>query len=323
MVVVAAAVAASGLPAASGVPPPISTCGPSPSDCLAYTCLNGTWTPTGKKQAAGTVCNDFSACTTGDKCDSAGNCIGTPLVGINDGNACTTDSCNVVTGAITHTAITSACCSNGTAKPGICCTSGVPLTNACCSSGTPLTAACCTSGTPLTAACCTSGTPLSTACCTSGTPLTSACCSAGVIAVGRACNDSNLCTYGDACNASAQCVGTPITCTPSGSCQTSTCNGTSICSVAIKPASTVCRASGGACDNNVCDGTSAQCPSTSSVLSLGTVCRTSRGACDNNFCNGTTAICPAGVLSSGQVCPNSTDPCDAVCDGTSTYCQPF
>src|SRR6266545_2125315 len=42
---------------------------------------------------------------------------------------------------------------------------------------------------------------------------------------GTACSDGDPCTYGDACNGNGGCVGTRITCTPAGPCQTSVCNG--------------------------------------------------------------------------------------------------
>ncbi len=80
----------------------LSLCGPMPPGCIRWTCINGDWVESGFK-AAGTACDDRSACTTGDICDGKGTCVGTPLPGINDGNPCTTDSCNASTGAITHT----------------------------------------------------------------------------------------------------------------------------------------------------------------------------------------------------------------------------
>jgi hypothetical protein len=56
------------------------------------------------KKVDGTICNDQSVCTTGDRC-IYGECVGTPLPGIDDRNICTTDYCNPATGAITHPAV--------------------------------------------------------------------------------------------------------------------------------------------------------------------------------------------------------------------------
>lgn len=62
----------------------------------------------------------------------------------------------------------------------------------------------------------------------------------GYKAAGTVCSDGNACTYGDKCDGLGTCAGTAITCTPRGPCETSTCNGTSSCVVAIRPAGTVC-----------------------------------------------------------------------------------
>lgn len=50
---------------------------------------------------AGLPCNDGNACTTGDVCNAAGGCAGTP-VAVDDGNPCTFDRCDPASGAITH-----------------------------------------------------------------------------------------------------------------------------------------------------------------------------------------------------------------------------
>lgn len=62
----------------------------------------------------------------------------------------------------------------------------------------------------------------------------------GYKAAGTACSDSNSCTYGDVCSSFGTCVGTAISCTPRGPCETSTCNGTSACVVTIRSAGTAC-----------------------------------------------------------------------------------
>jgi hypothetical protein len=52
----------------------------------------------GTPKTAGTACSDGKPCTQNDVCNSTGFCIGT-VFGIDDGNPCTQDSCDV-TGAV-------------------------------------------------------------------------------------------------------------------------------------------------------------------------------------------------------------------------------
>lgn len=86
-------------------------------------------------------------------------------------------------------------------------------------------------------------------------------------AVGTACNDSNACTYSDKCvDGIGTCRGTAIACVARGPCETSTCNGTEACSVALRPAGTACPYSntGNPADppnpcENACDGAGYRC----------------------------------------------------------------
>lgn len=64
-------------------------------------------------RSPGSTCSDANACTTNDQCDAAGHCVGTPAI-TDDGSPCTLDRCDAATGAITHTAVSSADCSSGT-----------------------------------------------------------------------------------------------------------------------------------------------------------------------------------------------------------------
>ncbi len=177
----------------------LSLCGPMPPGCIRWTCINGDWVESGFK-AAGTACDDRSACTTGDICDGKGTCVGTPLPGINDGNPCTTDSCNASTGAITHTPVTNSCCTSGVAKAnGTSCNDG----NACtqtdaCQAGT------CTGSNPV--AC----TALDQ-CHVAGTcdPATGA-CSNPVKSAGSPCSDGMPCTAGDYCDSTGRCISGPL-----------------------------------------------------------------------------------------------------------------
>lgn len=60
---------------------------------------------------------------------------------------------------------------------------------------------------------------------------------------GLACDDGNLCTWGDHCSLGT-CVGTAITCADTA-CSTQTCNGTSQCSIVPEPSSTCCTRTSG------------------------------------------------------------------------------
>jgi hypothetical protein len=194
----------------------LSLCGPLPPDCLRYTCVGSAWEEIGFK-SAGTACNDRSACTTGDHCDGQGTCVGTPLAGINDSNPCTTDSCNVSTGAITHTPITGACCSAGVAVTNSCCTGGVAKVNgtACpdgnlCNGAETCQAGVCTTGTPLVV---DDGNPCTADSCNPATgaithaSIASACCANGLSRSGQVCRVAK-----GACDPGAVCIATSPDC---------------------------------------------------------------------------------------------------------------
>jgi hypothetical protein len=70
--------------------------------------------------ALGTACDDGNACSEADACAADGSCTGRPLPGLNDADACTTDTCDPVSGAITHTRLEpGASCSDGDACNGM------------------------------------------------------------------------------------------------------------------------------------------------------------------------------------------------------------
>src|SRR5687767_6287436 len=51
---------------------------------------------------AGTDCDDGDACNGIERCDSAGACADSEPVVIDDGDACTDDTCDAATGVVTH-----------------------------------------------------------------------------------------------------------------------------------------------------------------------------------------------------------------------------
>jgi Dictyostelium (slime mold) repeat len=191
----------------------LPSCGYPTGDCHTYKCnADGSYSTTGNR-ANGTTCNDLDACTTGDKCQS-GECVGTPLAGINDGNVCTADSCNASTGAITHTPLTNACCSAGTKLTNICCNAGLPKANGApcdnatlCDGRETCQAGVCTAGTPVNVddgnACTFDSCDAATGAVTH-TPITGLCCNAGTVTSGQYCGAVGGAEC--ACSAQAQCL---------------------------------------------------------------------------------------------------------------------
>ncbi len=124
----------------------------------------------------------------------------------NDGNACTTDTCDPVTGACGHTNL-----ANGTT-----CT----LTNKCLLSPTCTNGIC--GGTPKV---CNDNNPCTSDSCTTSTGL----CKFTAIS-GGTCNDNNACTLNDTCVVGV-CKGTPNNCSDNNVCTTDTCDtATGVCS---------------------------------------------------------------------------------------------
>ena len=147
-------------------------------------------------------CNDNNPCTINDIC-SAGVCMaGTPKA-CSDGNTCTSDLCNVNTGAC-YFADNTASCNDGNA-----CT-----TNDVCSGGS------CQSGSQRV--------------CNDNNACTDDACnpSAGCIFTvdnSNTCNDNNVCTTNDQC-LNGTCSGTQSSCPDDGNvCTTASCNSITGC----------------------------------------------------------------------------------------------
>ena len=174
-----------------------TTAGDSTTPAQNGTLTNGpVWSPADKAPLGTCSRTPIAACcTTSSQCD--------------DGNPCTTDSCNA--NVCVHTNNTSAC------NDGNACT----YDDACAAGTCGGTAITCTSDA------CNTRTCNGTNACTE-TPLS-----------GNACDDGDACTYDDVC-AAGTCGGTAITCT-SDACNTRTCNGTNAC--------TETPLSGNACDD--------------------------------------------------------------------------
>ncbi len=93
-----------------------------------------------------------------------------------------------------------------------------------------------------------------------------------------------------------------------------------------RPSTYECRpASGGECDApELCDGSSAECPTEERYKDEGTSCGAPpAGDCDAlDTCSGTSKICSDKVKALGHVCRESTDLCDVAdtCDGAGKSC---
>ena len=134
----------------------------------------------------GSPCDDNDACTVGDVIDENCNCVGTPIV-CDDGNACTDDYCDPVTGMCNFTVA-----GNGTS-----CDDGNPCTtNDHCESGF------CT-GDPID---CDDGNPCTIDYCD---PVLG--CVHEPVSEGTECDDGDPCTINDRCQGGI-CMGDPIDC---------------------------------------------------------------------------------------------------------------
>mmetsp|Transcript_31703 Transcript_31703/g.54068 ORF Transcript_31703/g.54068 Transcript_31703/m.54068 type:complete len:1393 (-) Transcript_31703:224-4402(-) len=110
-----------------GIKCTIDTCDPSkPYDVLTDLCV---FTP--KPCEDGNKCNGIRACD-----EETGNCYEKdPVVDCNDGDFCTTDTCNPSTGVCSNTAVTcndnNACTLNDTCDPAVGCIFGQPQADCC------------------------------------------------------------------------------------------------------------------------------------------------------------------------------------------------
>ncbi len=193
----------------------------------------------------GPSCNDLDKCTTGDTC-VAGLCVGTP-VKCNDGNPCTDDLCDELTGC-TFPDNTSPCdddnpctladqCQEGTCVPGpaITCNDNNPCTADICDAAAgclyqPIAGPCsdgnpCTVGDQCQKGQCAWQELLN---CDDGNLCTTDGCDPLLGCVHEPntlpCNDNSLCTLGDVC-AGGECkAGATLNCNDSNPCTDDLCN---------------------------------------------------------------------------------------------------
>jgi RHS repeat-associated protein len=142
--------------------------------------------------ADGSTCSDGFACTQNDTCQ-AGVCISGPALGVDDGNPCTDDWCNVWLGGELHTShADGTSCSDGNK-----CNGDEVCQGGSCQGGQPVT--CVATDECHAAGVCD--------------PLIGKCTNPS-LADGTPCNDENQCTSTDTCN-NGHCGG-PNSCVPNG-----------------------------------------------------------------------------------------------------------
>ena len=197
------------------------------------------------------ACDDENPCTTGDHCDK-GSCAWSDLLDCDDGNLCTADACDPGLGCV-HEANALPCddsslctlgdkCSAGSCAPGkaLACDDGNACTDDICN---PLVGCIHTNNSlqcedldPCTTTdICSSGTCVGTGLvdCDDGNPCTDDFCSPMAGCSHQAntapCDDSDLCTVGDKCNASLCAPGAPLPCDDNNPCTQDLCQANDGC----------------------------------------------------------------------------------------------
>ncbi|MCC6996412.1 MAG: hypothetical protein IT370_17510 [Deltaproteobacteria bacterium] len=296
--------------------------------------------------AAGTSCADGTVCNGAETCDAGGACVsGTPLA-VDDGNVCTADSCDPVTG-VAHTPVAAgASCADGTVCNGAeTCDAGgtcLPGPPAVVDDGNVCTADSCdpTSGVahaPVAAGTsCADGSVCNGAetcnaggACTAGIPpsvddgnvCTADSCDpiSGVahtpVAAGTSCADSTVCNGAETCNASGTCIaGVPPSTDDANPCTADSCD--PIAGVAHTPvvAGTSCA------DGTVCNGAET-CDAGGSCVAGAPPAVDDGNACTADSCDAVTGVAHTPVAT-GTSCADA-DLCNGaeVCD-TSGTCEP-
>ncbi len=222
------------------------------------------------------VCDDGNACTAGDVCGS-GACKAGKATDCSDGNPCTTDSCNPVSGAC-QTSANTAACSDGNA-----CTLNDSCAGSVCKAGS---AKSCDDANPCTNDSCD---PLSGAC--------------AKVANSAPCSDGNACTQGDVCAATVCNAGPAKVCNDSNPCTSDGCDAASGNCTAV--ANTAACEDGSKCtSSDKCSGGSCQ-PGTAKVCDDG-------DSCTSDSCNPGDASCVfAPKIGCGGNCSVATDCSDA------------
>ncbi len=152
--------------------------------------------------SAGTSCSDGNACNGVETCNANGGCIAGTALAIDDGNACTVDSCDPASGVLHLPATAGTSCAD---------------TNACNGAETCDGGGHCAPGTPLGI---DDGNPCTRDTCDPATGVRHVALAAGVT-----CSDGNACNGLETCNGQGACQPGPApTLDDDNACTTDACN---------------------------------------------------------------------------------------------------
>ncbi len=278
------------------------------------------------------LCDDGQTCSQNDRCQE-GRCGGVPVENCDDGNACTTDTCQDGVGCV-HLPNTAACddgdacttndaCAQGTCRggPALSCDDGNACTDDSCSPVSGCThafntAACddgdaCTTNDACAEGTCRGGPALS---CDDGNACTDDSCSPAsgcAHAFNTApCDDGDACTTNDAC-AQGSCRGGPaLSCDDNNACTDDSCSPASGCTHAFN--SRACNdgdacTTSDVCSQGVCQGGPALSCDDGSGCTTDTClpasgCRNTN-ACDvHATCQQGACVCLPGYTGNGFTC---------------------
>ncbi|MDI7269261.1 MAG: MYXO-CTERM sorting domain-containing protein, partial [Myxococcota bacterium] len=257
-------------------------------------------------QPDGSSCDYLYYCTVGATC-TGGVCGGGSPRSCDDGNACTSDSCNEAADLCLNDAVTDGtacpdgdlCNGNETCEAGVC----MPATGVTCDDDNPCTENRCNPGTGA--------------------------CSYPALSDGTSCSDGNVCNGAETCGSGICVPGTALDCDDRNSCTGDSCDPVAGCRNAVLPDRTACETDDNACTLDECTAgvcTHAAVPDTTACDEI-TSCV---GSCLSGVCQGgvncddddpcTIESCNPGV---GCVAPSPAPdgtPCpdDDVCNGEET-----
>ena len=291
----------------AGTPPVIDDGNP----CTTDTC-SPTLGVRHTRRATGSSCSDGNLCNGNETCNASGTCVaGTPPV-VNDGNPCTVDSCDPVTG-VHHTPVAAGTsCSDGNVCNGneTCNASGACIAGAppVIDDGNPCTVDSCDPATGVhhtpkaVGTICGDASPCSDepVCNDSGT------CVAGAPApAGSPCLDGNVCNGAETCNGAGVCLpGIPPVVDDGNPCTVDSCDPVAGVTHVPATAGTPCPNSTLCDGNELCDGAGMCLPGTPPVVDDGNPCTTD--ACDPVLGVTHTPTASVGTdCGSGMVCTNS------------------
>jgi len=290
-----------------------ASCAPPQDPCYRNRCVSTgatTYQCVLEPAPAGTVCDDGKVCTGNDACDGQGICKGNPVPNCctsaqdcDDQNACTTDWCNVLTGACAHSPVSDGTGCNADSNG---CTANDQCRQGVCVAGAPVQ--CPAAPTCYRSECVSTGATTYT-------------CQQSFAPSGSVCDDGQVCTQNDACDGNGACKGTPVSnccktasdCDDHNPCTNDVCNvATGKCSYQVVADNTACDADQDGCTQGD------RCLSGSCVPGQPVICQTGSDPCVSKVCRSTGStsyVCdttysdPTVSCDDGQYC-TVQDHCD-------------